>query len=253
MTSILVSLAVEAELAPWRRLRRFRQRQSSNSAVYETTVGCTPVVVVLAGVGARRADLTAALAAEHRPGAGIVAGVAGAAKAELEPGDVLVAEAVCDASENETAWSDPWLVDCAERCGAKRVRRFVTVSRIARTPETKSRLARAGEAAEMESMMVMQRWACEGIPAVAIRTIADSVNDTVPYDFEAASDSAGQVRLQSTFGQIIRRPWELPSLVRFGIASWRATVSLARYLDRFVEELALQQSRQSSGLSVSTT
>jgi nucleoside phosphorylase len=102
MTSILVSLAVEAELAPWRRLRRFRQRQPSNSAVYETTVGCTPVAVVLAGVGARRADLTAALAAEHRPGAGIVAGVAGAAKPELEPGDVLVAEAACDASENET-------------------------------------------------------------------------------------------------------------------------------------------------------
>jgi len=44
-------------------------------------------------------------------------------------------------------------------------------------------------------MMVMQRLTCEGIPAVAIPTIADSVNDTVPYDLEAASDSAGRVRL----------------------------------------------------------
>jgi len=130
MTSILVSLAVEAELARWRELHRLRQ--SSNSAVYETTVGCTPVVAVLAGVGVRRVDLTAAPAAEHRPGASILAGAARAAKPELAPGDVLVAKPACDASENETAWSDPWLVDCAERCGAKRVRRFVTVSRTAR-------------------------------------------------------------------------------------------------------------------------
>jgi adenosylhomocysteine nucleosidase len=246
MALILVSLAVEPELAPWRRLRRFRRRQSCSSAVYETTIGGTRVVVVLAGVGAQRADLTAALVAEHRPGAGIVAGVAGALNPELEPGEVLVAEAACDASENEIAWSNPRLVDRAERCGAKRVGRFVTVSRIAGTPEAKSSLARAAEAAEMESLTLMQRWACEGVPVVPIRVIADAVHHEVPYDFEAALDSAGQVRLRSIFVQIIRRTWELPSLVRFGIAGWRATVSLARYLDRFVEELALEESRQPS-------
>ena len=93
MALILVSLAVEPELAPWRRLRRFRRRQTCSSAVYETTIGGTRVVVVLAGVGVQRADLTAALVAEHRPGVGIVAGVAGGLKPELEPGEVLVAEA----------------------------------------------------------------------------------------------------------------------------------------------------------------
>lgn len=253
MTPILVSLAVEAEFAPWRRLRRFRQRQSGDSAVYETTVGSTPVIVVLVGIGARRADLAAALAAEYRPGTGIVAGVAGGLRPELKQGEVLVAEAACDANENETAWSDPRLVECAEVRGAKRVRRFVTVGRIARTTETKFRLARAAEAADMESLPVMQRWAREGVPAVAIRSLADAVDDEVPYDFEAASDSAGQLQLRSVFVQIIRRPSELPRLVRFGIAGWRATVSLARYLDRFVEELALEESRQPSELSVATS
>jgi adenosylhomocysteine nucleosidase len=250
MAPILVSLAVEAEFAPWRRLRRFRRRQFRDSAVYETPVGTTQLIVVLVGLGGRRADLAAALASEHRPGAGIVAGVAGALKPELKPGEVLVAEAACDPSESEIAWSDLRLVDYAEGCGAKRVQRFVTVDRIARTREAKSRLGRAAEAAEMESLTVMQRWARQGVPAVAIRAIADTADDEVPYDFEAASDSAGQVRLTSVLVQTISRIWELPSLTRFGIASWRATLSLARYLDRFVEELALEESQQRSELSV---
>jgi hypothetical protein len=63
MAAILVSLAVEAEFAPWRRLRRFRQRQFGDSAVYETTVGSTQVIVALLGVGARRRDVAAGLAA----------------------------------------------------------------------------------------------------------------------------------------------------------------------------------------------
>jgi nucleoside phosphorylase len=252
MTPILVSLAVEPELAPWRRLRRFHRRQSDKS-VYETTVGAARVIVVLAGVGARRADLAAALAAELRPVAGIVAGVAAGLKPELELGEVLVAEAACDARENEIAWSDPRLVDCAEGCGATRVRRFVTLDRIARTPETKSFLAGAAEAAEMESLAVMRRWKCEGVPLVAIRTIADGVRDEVPWDFEAALDPDGQVRLRSIFAQIIPRPWALPSLLRFGIAGRRATVSLARYLDRLVAELAVKETRQPCGLSVATS
>jgi adenosylhomocysteine nucleosidase len=184
---------------------------------------------------------------------GIVAGVAGALKPELKPGEVLVAEAACDPSESEIAWSDPRLVEHAEGCGAKRVQRFVTISRIARTPGAKSRLARAAEAAEMESLTLIQQWAREGVPAVAIRAIADAAGDEVPYDFEAASDSAGQVRLTSVFVQTISRIWELPSLTRFGIASWRATISLARYLNRFVEELALEESQQRSELGVANS
>lgn len=181
-----------------------------------------------------------------------MAGVAGALRPQYDPGEVLVAEATCGASENETAWSDPQLVDHAERCGAKRVGRFVTVSRIARTPEIKSRLACVAEAAEMESLTVMQRWAREGVHAVAIRTIADTADDEVPYDFDAASDSTGQLRLGSVLVQIMRRPWEFPGLIRFGLAGWRATVSLTRYLDRFVEKLAFEESRQPSKLSVTT-
>jgi len=244
MAPILVSLAVEAEFAPWRRLRRFRQWQCHDSAVYETTVGSAQVIVVLTGVGARRAAVAVALAAEHRPGACIVAGVAGGLKPELKRCEVLVAEAACDANEKEIAWSDPRLADCAERCGAKRVRRFVTVERIARTPEEKFSLAGAAEAAEMETLTLMQRWAREGVPAIAIRTISDTAGDEVPCDFEAASDSTGRLRLWSILAQIMRRPFEMPSLIRFGITGRRATVSLARFLDRFVEKLALEESQQ---------
>ena len=88
------------------------------------------------------------------------------------------------------------------------------------------------------------RWASRVKPVERLSkrdSCADAVDDEFPFDFEAAADFTGRVLLRSVSAQTIRRIWDLPRMLRFGIASWRATVSLARYLDRFVEELAREE------------
>jgi adenosylhomocysteine nucleosidase len=245
---ILVSLAVEAELAPWRRLRPFRRAPFDKSSARAAEIGNAQVLVVLTGVGARRIQSLSALLAQYRPCLGIVAGVAAGLKRELRAGDVLVAESIWNPNQNEKIESDRDLIDCAVDCGAKPVRRFVAVGEILRSAVAKSGMAGLGDAADMESLVVMQRLSHEGIPAVAVRVIADSAEEDVPCDFEASLDHWGQIRLGRVLLQTIRRPRTLPRVAEFGLTSRMATQVLARYLDGFVVRLAEQDTAQLSAV-----
>ena len=83
----------------------------------------------------------------------------------------------------------------------------------------------------------------------AVRAIADTLEQEVPCDFEAALDATGQIRLRRILVQMIQQPLKLASLLRFGVASRRATTALTHYLDRFIEALALQECLQDSPLA----
>ena len=238
---ILVSLAVKAEFAPWQRLRAFRQVQFRGCSFHQARIGNAEVRVILTGVGARQADDLNELAAQYRPDAGIVAGVAGGLKPGLQAGEILVAESVWSEDQNKSIRSDPGLFDDAMQCGATAVGRLLRVAHVVRTPEAKRALAHAGDAADMESLAVMQQLSREMIPAVAIRVIADTARDSVPYDFEAALDSQGQIRLWRLAPELIIRPWMLAHAMQLGIKCRRATMTLAGYLDRFVQQLAAQR------------
>jgi adenosylhomocysteine nucleosidase len=238
---ILVSLAVKAEFAPWRRLRAFRRIQFRGGSFHQAGIGNAEVRVILTGLGAREADDLKELAAQYRPDAGIVAGVAGGLRPGLQAGEILVAESVWSEDQNKSARSDPRLLDGAVQCGATPVGRMLTVAHVVRTAEAKCVLAHAGDAVEMESLAVMQRLSRQMIPAVAIRAIADTARESVPYDFEAALDSSGQIRLWRLAAEVIARPWTLARAVQFGITCRRATISLAGFLDRFVQRLAAQR------------
>jgi hypothetical protein len=194
-------------------------------------------------VGARRADDLDEIVLQCRPDVAIVAGVAAALKPGLKTGEVLVAESVSDArqnSHNRIIGSDLRLVQIAGQCGARRVNQLVTAGQVVRTPEEKRELAHAGDAVEMESFWIMQKLSRELIPAVAIRAVADTVWESVPYDFEPALDSDGQIRILRLFPQIVSRPWALPQAVRFGLICRRATIRLAAYLDSLARRLAAE-------------
>ena len=54
---ILVTLAVEAELTPWRRIRRFRRVRFGSSYVHQARIGNVETLVLLVGVGARQVEV----------------------------------------------------------------------------------------------------------------------------------------------------------------------------------------------------
>lgn len=236
--NILVSFALEAEFSPWCRLRRFQRLDFGDAFLQETCISNARVEVILTGVGARRIGDLNALVARYQPHAVIVAGVAGGLNPELRPGDVVVAESVCNTGLNECWRTDSELFKAAVQCGARPVSRFITVARIVRTAGAKSALAHVGDAVEMETLPVIRELSRQGIPTVAVRAIADSAEKDVPWDLEASLDSLGKIRLGRLLRGLIRRPWRLASTIEFGLTSHRATVALARYLDCFIARIA---------------
>ena len=93
------------------------------------------------------------------------------------------------------------------------------------------------DAAEMESLAIMQLLSHEGTPVAAVRVISDGEERGVAVRFECALDSLGRLQLWRLFPQAPAAPGLLPDLIRFGLTSCRATIILARCLDHFVERL----------------
>jgi adenosylhomocysteine nucleosidase len=239
---ILVAFAVESEFAPWRRQARYGWKEGAESFSYHGATGNAEVLVILTGLGGRRAEDLADWAVRYEPRVGIVTGLAGGLECDSRSGDILVAEGATNLSQTESAQSDPALVRLAVECGARSVLRFLTVPRVARTGREKSLLAAAGDAVDMESLVLMPRLSRVGIPVVALRAIADSVGTDLPWDFEAATSPRGEVRTWGLLAQLARRPQSLPGFVRFGMSSWRAARALSDYLERYIDRLADEES-----------
>src|SRR5712664_2169121 len=112
---VLVTFAVEAEFAPWRRLRNLRE--------------------VIIGMGAENARRVVNAMMEQPYAMCIASGFAGALKPEHAIGSILVAEAVQQIGKAKTVQSSRNLVLEAQRDGAFRAKMFLTSESVVRTAE----------------------------------------------------------------------------------------------------------------------
>ncbi len=78
----------------------------------------------------------------------------------------------------------------------------------------------------------------DGIPAVAIRSISDTVDEDLPLDMNEVFTESGEVSMPRVLGQVAMRPQSLPALVRLGRKSKQAAESLAEFLDRYIVALS---------------
>lgn len=244
---ILVTFAVEWEFKPWSRLRRFRKAQRGTK-IFQTRIAESGIVVAVTGVGPVSALRSVRAAMDEAPDLCIASGLAGGLKHEYRPGDVLVARATCSEAGDEAFESDERLFELAVKCGAKPVNRFVSTEHVVRTAKRKSELHPTADAVDMESFTIMKEMSALGVPCVAIRCVADSVDMEVPCDFERALDASGHIRILPVLGQVASDPRQAWPLARFGVRSSRAASTLARFLDRCVAQSIEQEERM--GLSV---
>lgn len=240
MNKVLVAFAMKEEFAPWRRRHRFRKVSASPHPVLLAKFGTTEVYAALAGAGAPDVLHFRDLTAQFKPSLGIVTGVAAGLKPEWRPGDLLVAQTVCAPDSESRLSSAVNLIDLAVQCGAKHAPTLVTLPRIARTITEKKRLASLGDAADMESLPLMQQWSALGVPSLAVRVILDPVEMPMTCDFEAAMDSHGQAQIAKILAQLARQPQLLPDFLRLARESRRVLKILAGFLDRFSEALDRQ-------------
>ncbi len=88
----------------------------------------------------------------------------------------------------------------------------------------------------MESGPVLAAAAARGLPALVVRAVADTADDTVSPELASVVDGQGRLRLERAARVALRRPDLLPQAWRMALASRRALRAVAHVL------VALQRS-----------
>lgn len=242
---ILVTFAVEAEFAPWRKRHDFRSFEVLDKAeAYAATISGIAVLVGLTGIGPeaaskRTCDFTWAESFDLC----ITAGFVGALRAEYQIADILAACEIVPEQKRaqqlgRKVESTPRLLRIAASCGAKVVDRFYSSPSAIRTAQDKAALRELADAVEMESFEVLSEafaWVSEGI---ALRAVSDTADEDLPLDFAQVVTEEGEFSMARLAGQVVRKPSVIPGLIRLGRRSGEAARKLADFLDAFVAALA---------------
>jgi adenosylhomocysteine nucleosidase len=236
---VLVTFAVDAEFAPWRKLRHFSQANLGEIEAYSSQIKDGELVVLLTGVGGRRAWAEATKVIwDGNVDVCISSGLAGALKEKHRPGDVLAAKEVHATNWKKVIPSDADLLEMAITCGAKLADAFYSVDRVLVHSSEKSELSAKADAVEMESGDIMLEAVAFGAKVIAIRAISDAVEEDLPVDFNRVTSESGEVSIAKIVAQAAAHPGSIPALIRFGRQSRNAAEKLAIVLDACIEKLA---------------
>lgn len=235
---VLVTFAVNTELAPWRGLCNLRETPCGDFLRYQTQIGRAQVDFVVTGMGMANSFRVSDAIMQRTHEFCIAAGFAGSLSDKHAVGAVLVAEAVQQLESSKTLLCNRDLVDAAREAGAKRVKTFLTADHVVRTAEEKLQLASLADAVDMESFAVLSAAKASGLPAVAIRVISDLLTQEVPEFIGTLVDDKGRVKIASVLRNVARHPLDLLSLIRLGRDSRTAAEALAYFLEAFIKKLS---------------
>jgi|SRR5208283_3355890 len=238
---VLVTFAVEAEFAPWRRRHAFRRKESvrgsrraGSDVWYSSRIDDLKLDVYLTGVGWKGPTAVFSALLKEKPDLCISSGLAGGLRPELKSGEIVVAREALSLDGGKKSRSRPLLVELAEETGATPVNFFLTNTQIVCRAQAKQSLAGLGDVVEMESFHVLSRAREQHVPALAIRAISDTVGEDLPLDFGRSMGGDGQISYGKLLLQVGRRPHKIPAMMRFGKRSEKAAQNLADFLDKYI-------------------
>ena len=236
---IIVTFAVWAEFAPWRRMLSF-ERFGQSDVIYLARHDGTEVYAVITGIGARNAQTQLQKLLAQPTGICVVSGLGGSLKRQHAAGTILVAKAIRCGNTETIRRSDDHLVNLAAQCQAAPVDFFYTSGTVVSSASQKLSLGETADAVDMESFYVMSEARQHGVPAVAVRAISDPVDQNLPLDFNRAIGEDGEIGWLPALSQIVAAPGRLPQLMRFGLESSRAARGLAQFLERYLKCLTAE-------------
>jgi adenosylhomocysteine nucleosidase len=236
---VLVTFAVDAEFALWRKRHDFRREMLNGAAVvYSAKIGVASVDVFLTGMGLPTLRPGFHLLLSRNPHILISSGLAGGLDPSLKVGDIVAARSLALVQGGDRVKSRRKLVEIAERCGARPVDVFLTSPRIVSQAQYKKAMASFGDVVEMEGYHLLAAASGTQTASIAIRSISDTQEEDLPLDFEKAITPWGTVNARQLVLQIVRSPHRIPSLIKFGRGTEKATRRLADFLDKYLETIA---------------
>jgi adenosylhomocysteine nucleosidase len=241
---ILVTFAVAAEFAPWRRRYPFRRKQIVDSGhsgggdtCYHCEAGDVGLDVYLTGVGWKGSRAVLGSLLKEKPDLCISSGLAGGLNSELDIGAIVVAREVLLLNGARKLTSPRLLVNLAEEVGAKSVRTFLTNAQVVTAAKSKRSMAEFGDVVEMESFHVLKSARDAQVPALSVRAISDTVDEDLPLDFGCAIKADGQISYGRLLLQVGTHPQRVPAMIRFGKRSEKAAQNLADFLDKYLRAI----------------
>jgi adenosylhomocysteine nucleosidase len=193
-------------------------------------VGVADVVAVAGGGDASLADKLNALHGDIR---GVISiGLGGALSAHLKVGDVVIADQVLTGAEK---WDchETWRVRLMSRLPQAHQGWIFGSDVIIEKPETKLGLqvATGALAVDMESQVAARFASARNLPLAALRVISDDAFHALPPAALIAMKPDGGIALGRVLGSLLKRPGQVPALIRTARASNRAFAELLRCRD----------------------
>ena len=245
---VLVTFAVEAEFAAWRKLRAFNLIDYQGLKLRRTVVGTAEVTVLITGVGSQAAaqamDLMMRMADKDQYfDVCVSSGLAGALCDTLSVGDIIAPKELVAEMQHADLGADRLEVDGELRQialgrGAKDANCLFTTNQILVKASQKKSCASRAQSVDMESFEIVKEARAWGARSVVIRAISDAATEDLPINFNLTLSEQKEVSLAKVLMQLAKNPLALPSLIRFGKQSKRAGELLATFLENYLKDLA---------------
>jgi len=246
---VLVTFAVEEEFAPWRKLREFRSIDYDGLPLRRTNLGDAEITILLTGIGGEAASQAMGLMMqmadqERHFDVCVSSGLAGALDRKLVPGDIIAPRTVmADVARADVATDtlsvDASLHEQAVKLGAVCSNCLLTTGRVLSKASEKRDCSSRAQSVDMESFEIMKQALAWGARGMVVRAISDSVDEDLPINFNLTISPNRRISVAKVMLQLAKNPLALPSLLRFGKQSRKAAESLARFLDRYLPNVAV--------------
>jgi adenosylhomocysteine nucleosidase len=190
-------------------------------------------------------DLADSLARAFRDGAGAVVsfGVAGGLAPDLAPGTCVIGSAIVSGTDrtNRVSTHDEWSKNLLRAMPGAVCGPLYGSPRPVTHPRAKAALYKmtGAIAVDMESHIVSGLAAVHGLPMAAIRVITDPAARALPPSVLAALRPNGAVDIAALIWSVLKRPCDLPTLMRLALDAHAARATLLRGRELLDSSLAM--------------